>query len=471
MITDHPTSTRLLPGDAGSWLDAQPLTSPADAPGAAERYAERFLAGLGFVLVGYATLGRGFAYLGVAPLFVGEAALGAGLLVLLATGGWWKLFDLAPAWLLVPLAGWGLARTLPYLREYKVDALRDAVLWGYAAWAIVVGGLLVVRPARLEALIERYRVRFVPLFLVIIPVTWVLQQAGFLSGLRWPVTGSRVFDIKAGDVLVHLGGITAFMIVGLAGAPGRLLNVVLPMNVLLLGVTNRGGLVSFLVAAVVAGAMRPSRWMARMAAGVVILLAALAVSGINIRLPGSDREISFDQLAANIGSVVGLGASEVSLDNTKEWRLDWWGDIAGYTLGGRYFWTGKGFGVNLADDDGYQVRKDGSLRSPHNGHLTMLARAGVPGLVLWIAVQGSWAAAVLGAARRAKRVGERHWESVFIFLLAYGAAFMCNATFDVFIEGPMGGVWFWTVFGAGLAAVWTFRRGTEAAHPQRVVGG
>jgi len=25
-----------------------------------------------------------------------------------------------------------------------------------------------------------------------------------------------------------------------------------------------------------------------------------------------------------------------------------------YTIHGRYFWTGKGFGVNLADDDGFR---------------------------------------------------------------------------------------------------------------------
>ena len=45
--------------------------------------------------------------------------------------------------------------------------------------------------------------------------------------------------------------------------------------------------------------------------------------------------------------------------------------------------------------------------------------------------------------------------------LAYWGAFMANASFDVFIEGPMGGIWLWTVFGAGLAAVWTYRRHPE----------
>jgi hypothetical protein len=41
-------------------------------------------------------------------------------------------------------------------------------------------------------------------------------------------------------------------------------------------------------------------------------------------------------------------------------------------------------------------------------------------------------------------------------LLGYWVAFMANASFDVFIEGPMGGIWFWTIYGVGLAAMWCF---------------
>src|SRR5207244_4970861 len=111
------------------------------------------------------------------------------------------------------------------------------------------------------------------------------------------------------------------------------------------------------------------------------------------------------------------------LDDTKQWRLEWWADLIGYTIYGDYFWAGKGFGVNLADEDGYQVEEDNSLRSPHNGHLTMLARGGVPGLVLWTAVQLSWGWAVFGAYLRSRRAGDRPWARLFLFLLAYWLAF------------------------------------------------
>jgi hypothetical protein len=41
--------------------------------------------------------------------------------------------------------------------------------------------------------------------------------------------------------------------------------------------------------------------------------------------------------------------------------------------------------------------------------------------------------------------------------LSYWLAFMINVSFDVVLEGPHGGIWFWTVYGVGLAALWLYR--------------
>ena len=147
-------------------------------------------------------------------------------------------------------------------------------------------------------------------------------------------------------------------------------------------------------------------------------------------------------------------------ESNKEWRLNWWKTIIGYTFDGPYFWTGKGFGVNLADDDGFQVNADKSLRSPHSVHMTILARMGVPGLVCWAADarrSGSSASAKPTCGRDA--AGQQRWAGVMLFLFAYYLAFMINGSFDVFIEGPMGGIWFWSIFGTGVGAlVWRYAR-------------
>ncbi len=50
---------------------------------------------------------------------------------------------------------------------------------------------------------------------------------------------------------------------------------------------------------------------------------------------------------------------------------------------------------------------DNSLRSPHNGHLTILARTGVPGFALWAGMQLAWAAGVFDAFVRAAKAKEK----------------------------------------------------------------
>ncbi|MCL5742547.1 MAG: hypothetical protein M1541_01275, partial [Acidobacteria bacterium] len=117
------------------------------------------------------------------------------------------------------------------------------------------------------------------------------------------------------------------------------------------------------------------------------------------------------------------------------------------------FWSGKGFGVNLADDDGFQVVADHALRSPHSGHLTVLARAGVPGLALWLLLQGSLCLGLLRSYFRVRREGNREWAAVVAWIVAYWTAFTVNGAFDVYLEGPQGGIWFWVVFGMGIAVL------------------
>ena len=149
-------------------------------------------------------------------------------------------------------------------------------------------------------------------------------------------------------------------------------------------------------------------------------------------------------------------------DGPRQWRLDWWSKIIDYTIFGDFFWTGKGYGVNLANDDGFQVFElfhGQPLRSPHNSHLTFLARSGVPGFIVWITLQVVFCISLVRAYRKAVRVGHHDWAKLNLWVLAYWFAFMVNATFDVFLEGPQGGIWFWCVFGFGIALIEVQRRG------------
>jgi peptidoglycan biosynthesis protein MviN/MurJ (putative lipid II flippase) len=87
----------------------------------------------------------------------------------------------------------------------------------------------------------------------------------------------------------------------------------------------------------------------------------------------------------------------------------------------------------------------------------MLARAGVPGLVLWAALLASWFGMVLCAMWAARRRGETQWAGLFLFIACYAMSCIINATFDVAIEGPMQGIWFWCLVGLGTGSVMIYR--------------
>ncbi len=41
------------------------------------------------------------------------------------------------------------------------------------------------------------------------------------------------------------------------------------------------------------------------------------------------------------------------------------------------------------------------------------------------------------------------WANMFLVVICYELAILINASFDVALEGPMQGIWFWCLFGFG----------------------
>jgi hypothetical protein len=430
------------------------------------RLPKFFLVTHGILLIGYAFLGRGFAYLGVPPLFVGEMTLAVGLLTAAVSGGMSSALRSPISWMLMAFAAWGAVRTIPYLGTYKLDALRDGVVWGYVAFALLVASFL-LRSGWLSRVPECYR-RWLPWLLVWIPIAIVIQRVAGDALPRVPGAGIPLLAIKRGDAAVHLAGAAVFLLLGLHQVSRRRSNALSALNewvwwtawlagFLIVASGNRGGLLAILMAILVVLSVRPlSKW------GKVVLIGGVLTAvffGLNLEidLRTESRKVSPQQLLLNLQSIAGYDSPEF-LEGTKAWRLNWWKDIVDYTVFGEYFWTGKGFGLNLADDDGFQVGSVPPLRSPHNGHLTILARAGIPGLVLWVLLQGTFAVSLLCAYLRACRARREWWARIDLWILSYWMAFMVNAAFDVSLEGPHGGIWFWSVFGFGLAALEEQRR-------------
>ena len=415
------------------------------------RAPDLYLSFLMVVLLGYALAGRGFAYIGAPPLFIGEVLLLSGLLVALRTGGVVATLSSLPGTLLAILIVWVLARTIPFFGLYSFDALRDSVIVMYGLFAFIIVVVLYDDPTRLRRLVLAYG-SFAVLFVTVMPIIYPAYQLLQSHLPVWPRYNVPMISLRPGEIGVHFAGIALFVLLGFRRL-GLLQLALLVGGMAMVAAHSRGGTLAIVVPLCIALAMVPrSRQLAPllMIGVVTVVIAAL----LNLEIEVSSRKLSVDQIATNLMSIAG-SAETASLDGTKQWRIMWWDKIVGYTVHGDYFWNGKGFGINLADDDGFQVidaEEAQVLRSPHNAHMTILARAGVPGFLLWVALLGSWVAFMVRAFLLARRHGDRAWSRLFVFLLCYWLSIVINASFDVALEGPMLGIWFWVLFGTGIAA-------------------
>jgi hypothetical protein len=430
-------------------------------------HADRFFFCLCILLLGYMAMGKGFAYLGVPPLYIGELTMVYGVFTLATTENWSRVLRTLWLWPLLAFMFWGALRTIPFIPIYGADALHDAAVFLWGTFAIVIASLMAADPRRMLYVEDKFRI-FAKLMLILGPFVFAFTIFAnpYLPNAPW---GDVPFIlVKGGDLIVHLAGVFAFVVL-LGGIPIWYVVICTILN-LILCFTGRAAMVTFCSCAGLATALRPRSslpWL--LFPTLVIGLSFMWLLNIRIETDALEpgRYIAADQIVSNVASIF-VDTNEDTLDGSKQWRLRWWDSILDYTFHGQYFWKGKGFGVNLADDDGFQVEADHSLRNPHNGHLTMLARGGVPMLGLWILCQLTLGYGLITSAWSARQRGEKHWFNLLAFLFIYWMAFLINASFDVFIESPVGGIWFWCVYGVGIGAVWIYQNCPEAIRTARV---
>ena len=167
---------------------------------------------------------------------------------------------------------------------------------------------------------------------------------------------------------------------------------------------------------------------------LVLVLGIYANAHVEENFQG--RTLGLNQLTQNISSIVSGADEGTSLADNKVWRLAWWYKIVTDAVEPKNAIVGQGLGINLASISDVRVDND-NLRSPHNFHLNILARFG-------FIVFGAW---LVFMALHIKKINAKPEEEFKVLILIAILAFLINATFDVYLEGPMGAFPFWTWLG------------------------
>jgi len=422
----------------------------SDVIGRGAMLSHWWLRSLAVLLLLYAVFGKGSAYIGVGPLYVGEMVLGLGLLLVAAQGVDRRLITEPTNAFLLLFICWGAALTVPNIPVYGLTALRDAALWGYGIFALLVATAL-GRTANPVRAVTGFLRMYAPCVLVGAPLVYLSGKAFDGQVPSWPGSEYHLLYHKPGDVMVHLALVYAAAV---NGAMPWSLRWAFPLALAAVCVApfNRGGVVVLLAVGFTAVIPRHAnrRWPFLIASTSIALIALLALTGMRIELSDfNHREISFQQITENISSLVGGEATGNQHDNVR-WRLQWWDAIVERLPEQGREWTGIGFGPHIARDFGV-IYTPIDARSPHNVWLTIYARMGFIGIFLWLGLLLAWFHRVASRIGRARAEGEYQRSALLIVAMLGMLGFLINASVDIFLEGPVGGIWFWCLIGAGLA--------------------
>jgi hypothetical protein len=167
---------------------------------------------------------------------------------------------------------------------------------------------------------------------------------------------------------------------------------------------------------------------------IIMIIGMGLFVAIDIQGDAQGRTISLTQITDNFSSIVSTNI-DGNLAENKVWRLIWWAKLINESFTLQHFFVGKGLGMSLAGND--ILNTDDNLRSPHNFHLTILARFGYFVFIAWII----WLVSLFKPLFTRKLAGKT------LAITSILLAFIINGSFDVFFEGPMGAFPFWTFVG------------------------
>ena len=323
-----------------------------------------------------------------------------------------------------------------------VDLIRDSFIFQYG-WFVFILFLFRDKLEKIwESLFFIYK-----WFPFVALLNFILQYFVPFFETVAPFAGIPILLYKNGDMGVQLLISTLLLLYTFENKTLKwrvLLSLVIALDFLILASYSRSGIVAFLASMLCfiyfnKDIQLQSRVRLLIKYLPIILLVVTPIY-INIKVTENfqGRAVGLEQIKNNFSSIVG-GTTDATSENNVVWRLVWWAKIIDYSLSSPNFFIGKGLGMNLATDDDI-ITLDDSLRSPHNFHLNIMSRFGVLIFMIWM----YFLIQLLKPLFKKQLQGKR------LLIGCILLAFLLNASFDVFLEGPMGAFPFWTWLGLYL---------------------
>jgi len=326
------------------------------------------------------------------------------------------------------------------LFQYPIlSVLRDSLAFQYAWLAFIIYFLKNEYYFIWQKIILIYK--WVPLVLFL---NFILFYFIFLFLPPINIFGNQSIIIyKNGDKSVHLLISTILMFLYSENYSRKWLianTILIVINFLILLAFTRSGSVAYILALFSFFFFSKEKIMNESVRTLLKFVPIIMVIGIglfiaiDIQGDAQGRTVSLSQITDNFTSIVSSDIDGTLTDN-KVWRLIWWAKIVNESFTLQHFFVGKGLGMSLAGND--ILNTDDNLRSPHNFHLTILARFGYFVFITWII----WLVSLFKPLFTRKLAGKT------LAITSILLAFIINGSFDVFFEGPMGAFPFWTFVG------------------------
>jgi hypothetical protein len=323
-----------------------------------------------------------------------------------------------------------------------IDLIRDSFIFQYG-WFVFILFLYKDKTAQIwETLFFIYK-----WFPFVALLNFILQYFVPFFETVAPFGGIPILLYKNGDMGVQLLISTLLLLFSFEKYSFKwrvVLSLVIALDFLILASYSRSGIVAFLASLICFIYFNKDIQLQSRARLLIkylpIILLIVTPIYINIKVTENfqGRSVGFEQIKNNFSSIVG-GTTDATSEDNVVWRLVWWAKIIDYSFTAPNFFIGKGLGMSLATEDDI-ITLDDSLRSPHNFHLNIMARFGVLLFMIWT----YFLIQILKPLFKKQLTGKRLLIGCVLF------AFLLNASFDVFLEGPMGAFPFWTWLGLYL---------------------